>query len=529
MNSKKVEPVKLYDTTLRDGSQMEGLSFSAGDKLKIARRLDEFGMHYIEGGWPGSNPKDMDFFKKAKDLDLKTSRIVAFGSTRRADTTVKKDPNIKALLDSGVRVVCLVGKSWSLHAKHVLKTTPDENLKMISESIEYLKSKVDEVFFDAEHFFDAYDDDPAYALKVLKTAEEAGADCLVLCDTNGGSLPGRISGIVCDVKAGIKADIGIHAHNDGDVAVANSIVAVEEGAAQVQGTVNGYGERCGNANLISVIPALVLKLGIPCVSEDRLKRLTELSHFVSEVANFAPNMHQPYVGESAFAHKGGLHVSAMIRKQAYEHIDPALVGNVRRVLMSELAGRSTVVLKAKEFGLDLTGNEKKVADILKKVKELEHVGYHFEAADGSFELLLRKETGAYSAFFELESFRVIMDRTSEGTVKTEATIKLHVKGKRYVETSEGNGPVNALDTALRMAIGRAYPALKNIHLTDYKVRVLDEKKGTGAVVRVLIDSGDGEKEWSSIGVHENIIEASWQALVDSIEYGLIHSKMEESR
>lgn len=524
MNKRNAPGVKLYDTTLRDGSQMEGLSFSAGDKLRIARRLDDFGIHYIEGGWPGSNPKDMDFFKKARDLDLKTAKVVAFGSTRRADSTVKKDPNIKALLDAGVRAVCLVGKSWSLHAIHVLKTTPDENLRMIADSIEYLKDRVEEVFFDAEHFFDAYADDPKYAEKVLKTAANAGADCLVLCDTNGGSLPSTISSMMCAVKDNIDTDMGIHAHNDGDLAVANSVVAVQSGATQVQGTINGYGERCGNANLISIIPALVLKLGVPCVTDERLKKLTELSHFVSEVANFSPNMHQPYVGESAFAHKGGLHVSAMTRKQAYEHIDPALVGNVRRVLVSELAGRSTVVLKAKEFGMDLTGKDKKVADILKKVKDLEHVGYHFEAADGSFELMLRKETGQYVPFFDLESFRVIMDRTTEGTVNTEATIKLHVKGKRYVETAEGNGPVNALDTALRMAIGRAYPALKNIHLTDYKVRVLDEKKGTGAVVRVLIDSGDGEKGWSSIGVHENIIEASWQALVDSLEFGLIHTK-----
>lgn len=522
-----MESVTLYDTTLRDGSQMEGLSLSVEDKLRITKRLDEFGIHYIEGGWPGSNPKDIEYFKRVQELPLKNATVVAFGSTRRPSTKVAEDANILALLDSKVKAVCIVGKSWKMHAAETLKTTPEENLAMIVDSIRYLKDKGLEVFFDAEHFFDGYFDDKDYAVEVLKTAEKAGADCLVLCDTLGGTLPDAMRTVFEEVMKQVKAPLGVHAHNDSDCAVANSLVAIEAGARHVQGTINGYGERAGNANLVSIIPALVLKLGIPCVDQEQLRGLTELSHYVSEVGNLAPDPHQPYVGESAFAHKGGLHVSAMVRKHAYEHIDPADVGNSTRVLISELAGKSTVVLKAKEFGIDLSDDNAKVADILKTVKDLEHIGYHFEAADGSFELLLRREAGIYEPFFTLESFRVIMDRTPEDTVNTEATIKLQVKGKRYVETAEGNGPVNALDKALRQAIGRAYPALKDIHLTDYKVRVLNTKKGTGAMVRVLIDSSDGERAWSSVGVHENIIEASWSALVDSIDYGLIHGGSRE--
>ncbi len=521
--------IQLYDTTLRDGVQMEGLSFTANDKLRITKRLDEFGVHYIEGGWPGSNPKDLEYFQKVKDLRLKRAKVVSFGSTRHAHTPVKKDAQIKALLDSQTEAVCIVGKSWAFHAKYALKTTISENLKMVDDSVSYLKQKGREVFFDAEHFFDGFKDDKEYALKVLKVAEDAGADCLVLCDTNGGTVPGVVQTVLEEVSGEVNARIGIHAHNDSDCAVANSLVAVEQGASHVQGTINGYGERCGNANLCSIIPALVLKMDVPCVRRSKLKKLTELSHFVGEVANISPNMHQPYVGESAFAHKGGIHVSALAREHAYEHIDPALVGNIQRVVMSELAGRSTVVIKAREFGLDLSKKPKKVSEILSKVKDLEHIGYHFEAADGSFELLIRKATGAYSEFFKLESFRVIMDKTKEDGVNTEATIKIYIKGKRFVETAEGNGPVNALDTAIRQAMEQAYPALKNIHLTDFKVRVLDENRGTDAKVRVLIESTDGVKSWSSIGVSENIIEASWQALVDSIDFGLIHKKVKTGR
>jgi 2-isopropylmalate synthase len=519
--------VNLYDTTLRDGAQREGLSFSVDDKLRITSRLDDFGIHYIEGGWPGANPKDIEYFEKARALELAQATVVAFGSTRHPKNKVTEDDNLKFLIDAGTKAVCLVGKTWGFHVEHALNTTVEENLKMIGESVGYLKEKGRIVFFDAEHFFDAYHYNPEYAVQALQAAEKAGADALVLCDTNGGALPSDISSVVRLVKNQCKAEIGIHAHNDGDCAVANSIVAVEAGATQIQGTINGYGERCGNANLISIIPGLALKRNIQCVTPEQLLLLTEISHFVSEVANVSPNTHQPYVGESAFAHKGGLHVSALARHNAYEYIDPALVGNVRRVLISELSGKSTVVMKAKDLGLDLTKEPEKVQDILNNVKQLEHIGYHFEAADASFEILIRKATGIYSSFFTLESFRVIMDRMAEGSVNTEATIKLGCKGKRYVETAEGNGPVNALDKALRMAIGRAYPEVNDIELTDYKVRVLDEKKGTGAVVRVLIDSTDGEKVWSTVGVSENIIEASWQALVDSVDYVLTHKKTGE--
>jgi 2-isopropylmalate synthase len=516
--------VKLYDTTLRDGAQREGLSFSVDDKLRITKRLDDFGVHYIEGGWPGANPKDNDYFAKARDLNLKNAIVVAFGSTRHPTHKADEDDNLKNLVESGAKAVCVVGKTWGFHVEHALKTTPENNLAMIEDSVAYLKNKGLTVFFDAEHFFDGYKHNPEYALASLRAAEKGGADCLVLCDTNGGALPSEVGEIVGAVAKGFKTPVGIHAHNDSECGVANSIAAVEAGATQVQGTINGYGERSGNANMCSIIPALALKMGIPCISSGGLKKLTDLSRFVSEVANESPNMHQPYVGESAFAHKAGLHVSALDRHNAYEHIDPDLVGNSRRVLISELSGKSTILLKAEEFGIDLSKDASKVKEILSKVKELEHIGYHFEAADASFEMILRKATGAHSAFFELESFRVIMDRVPGGTVTTEATIKVKCKGKRYVETAEGNGPVNALDTALRMAISKAYPEISSIELTDYKVRVLDEKKGTGAVVRVLIDSSDGENVWSTVGVSENIIEASWQALADSIDYGLTHAK-----
>jgi 2-isopropylmalate synthase len=519
--------VELYDTTLRDGAQREGLSFSVEDKLRITRRLDEFGIHYIEGGWPGANPKDNDYFERVKSLDLKQAVVVAFGSTRHPKKAAAEDENLKHLLDAESAAVCLVGKTWGFHVEHALKTSLANNLEMIEDSVAYMVAQDKTVFFDAEHFFDGFKHNAPYALAALAAAERGGAACLVLCDTNGGALPSEIKDIVGVVTGKFDMPVGIHTHNDADCAVANTLVAVEAGATQIQGTINGYGERAGNANLCSVIPALALKMDIPCVTPAQLAMLTEVSHFVSEVANLSPNMHQPYVGESAFAHKGGLHVSALERHNAYEHIDPELVGNVRRVLISELSGKSTVVMKAKDLGLDLADEPDRVGEILAKIKELEHVGYSFEAADGSFEILIRKATGTYSSFFELESFRVIMDRVPGGTVTTEATIKVTCKGQRYVETAEGNGPVNALDTALRMAIGKAYPELNDIALTDYKVRVLNEKKGTGAVVRVLIDSTDGEKVWSTVGVSENIIEASWQAMADSIDYGLTHKKVVE--
>lgn len=513
--------VFLYDTTLRDGAQREGLSFTVEDKLKIVRQLDKLGIHYIEGGMPMANPKEVEFFKKARSLRLKGAKLVAFGSTRYKNTIPSRDSNIKAIVKSGVQTACIFGKSWPVHIRKALRTTLQENLNMIADSVSYLNRRGLEVVYDAEHFFDAFKSDNNYAMKTLKAAEKAGASFLVLCDTNGGSLPQEIAEIIREVKAQTKASLGIHAHNDSECAVANSLIAVRNGATQVQGTINGYGERCGNANLVSVIPALSIKMNKKVISPNRLQLLTETAHFVSEIANVTPDAHQPYVGQSAFAHKAGLHVSAIIRdKDFYQHIEPALIGNAARVLVSELAGKSNVVIKAKNAGIDLSKEPKKVANILKKIKELEHIGYHFEAADGSFEVLLKKSLNKYKPLFKLESFRVLMEKREGTEVSTEATIKLHCRGKRIVATAEGNGPVNALDRALRMAIGKAYPALSHINLSDYKVRVLDEKKGTGAVVRVLIESTDGKTSWGTIGVSENIIEASWQALVDSIEYGL---------
>jgi len=520
--------VKLYDTTLRDGSQREGISFSVTDKLKIVKELDKLGIHYIEGGWPGSNPKDMEFFELVKNLKLKNSKIVAFGSTRRKGIHAKDDPNLKSIVESGVSIACIFGKCWHIHVERALRTTREENINMVRESVGFLKENGLEVFFDAEHFFDGYKDDPEFAIAVLKAAQEAGASCIILCDTNGGTLPHEIEEIVETVKSHIDAPLGIHAHNDSECAVANSIIAVQAGAVQVQGTMNGYGERCGNANLCSIIPALQLKLGIEVLHPEQLKLLTEASHLVSEIANLSPYPHQPYVGQSAFAHKGGVHTSAVEREdRCYAHIIPSLVGNIQRVVISELAGKSTIVLKAQELGIDLSNEPHKVTDILNRIKGLEHVGYHFEAADASFEILLRKSLGIHSTFFKLERFRVTMEKREDGCVATEATIKLQVGGKTVIETAEGNGPINALDGALRKAIGSVYPALDDIELNDFKVRVLDEKKGTAAVTRVLIESGDGRKTWGTIGVSENIIEASWQALVDSVEYGLMHKKVHE--
>lgn len=514
--------VTLFDTTLRDGAQREGLSFSAVDKLKITHELDKLGIHYIEGGWPGSNPKDLDYFNRVRKVKLKKAKIVAFGSTRRKNTRPQNDANLKALIKAGTQTVCIFGKSWDAHVTSVLVTTLEENLKMIASSVSFLKRKGLEVIYDAEHFFDGYKNNKAYAMKTLEVAVKSGADMVILCDTNGGALPSEVKEVVRGVKAAFDIPLGIHAHNDSECAVANSIVAVEEGAVQVQGTINGYGERCGNANLVSIIPNLYLKLGINCIPKTKLKLLSEVAHYVSEVANVAPDAHQPYVGESAFAHKGGVHVSAVLRKkEAYEHIEPELVGNTQRVLVSELSGATTVVNKAKELGINLEEKKDKVAALLDKLKRREHEGYHFEAADGSFGLFLIKNIGSYRPLFELESYKVSNDRWRTGRFESEATVKLKVKGERKVETAEGNGPVNALDRALRKSLEPFYPELLRIRLTDFKVRVLDEKKGTAAVVRVLIESTDGEHTWGTVGVSENIIEASWEALVDSIEYGVL--------
>ena len=489
--------------------------------MRIAKKLDELGVHYIEGGWPGSNPKDMEFFRRVKKLKLENSEIVAFGSTRRAKNRVEKDKNIKFLLDSSVSTVCIFGKTWDLHVRDALRITLEKNLKLIYESIEYLKSKGKRVFYDAEHFFDAFKSNPEYALQTLEVAQEAGADTIVLCDTNGGALPYEIQQIFEKVKKRIKTKLGIHAHNDTETAVANTIMAVRMGARQVQGTINGYGERCGNANLCSIIPILKLKLGIDCISDEQLKKLTEVSRFVSEVANLAHPNNLPYVGRSAFAHKGGVHVSAVLRNpETYEHIDPSLVGNRRRILVSELSGRSTILHKAKEFGIELK-DENDVEKIIALLKKLENEGYQFEGAEASFELLMKKALGEYRPFFDLEGFRVIVDTRGDGKIISEATVKVKVDGKIEHTAAEGKGPVNALDNALRKALEEFYPILKEIKLTDYKVRVLEGEKGTGAKVRVLILSSDGEKNWATIGVSENIIEASWQALAESIEYKLM--------
>ena len=517
--------ITLYDTTLRDGTQREGMSLSVEDKLRIVSRLDDLGVHFVEGGFPGSNPKDIEFFERARALDLKTAVVSAFGSTRRKDVAAAADPGLAALLTSGCRALCIVGKAWDLHVTDTLGATLAENLAMVSDSIELLKDAGRTVFFDAEHFFDGYAANPQYALEVCLAAAGAGADAVVLCDTNGGTLPQDVARIVAEVAAKVSAPVGIHSHNDAGCAVANSLVAISAGASHVQGTINGYGERTGNADLTAIIPALVLKMGEACVTPDQLHLLTEVSHFVAETANISPYPQQPYVGASAFAHKGGLHAAATGRLAgAYEHIEPGAVGNLARVVVSELAGRASLAMKAKELGIDLTGDPELVADVLDTVKELEHEGYTFEAADASLEILLRKKTGAYSPLFILESFRCIMEKREDGRVMTEATVKLFCEGERFVATGEGNGPVNALDRALRLAIGGFYPQLGAIELTDFKVRVLDEKKGTGAVTRVLIASDDGVETWGTVGVSENIIEASWEALVDSIEYGLTRDR-----
>ncbi len=513
--------ITLYDTTLRDGTQREGMSLSVDDKLRIAAKLDLLGVRYIEGGFPGSNPKDIEFFERMGELELEQATITAFGTTCRKNTPAEDDAGLDSLIATGCRALCIFGKAWDVHVTETLQTTLEENVRMVSDSVAYLKTQVAEVFFDAEHFFDGYLHNPDYAMQVLRAAAEAGADCIVLCDTNGGTLPHDIGRIVREVIAAIDAPIGIHPHNDAGCAVANALVAVDAGAVQVQGTINGYGERSGNADLISIIPALVLKMGEPAISDEQLRLLTEVSHFVSETANISPNLFQPYVGTSSFAHKGGVHASAVARlPEAYEHCDPGRVGNHARVVVSELAGRASLSMKAAELGIDMSADQGEVAAALDAIKELEYRGYSFEAADGSLSVMLKKRLGTYEPAFRLESFRVIAEKREDGRVATEATIKVFVGGHRYIATAEGNGPVNALDKALRIAIGRFYPGLEKISLEDYKVRVLDENKGTGAVTRVLIETTDGEKSWGTVGVSENIIEASWEALVDAIDYGL---------
>ena len=515
--------IQLYDTTLRDGTQREGISLSANDKIKIARKLDELGVHYIEGGWPGSNPKDAEFFTLVKEIPFEQAVITAFGSTRRADTPVEEDANIRALLEAETRAVAIVGKSWDLHVTQVLGTTLEENLRMIADSVSYLKDRGREVIYDAEHFFDGYKADPVYALRTLQAAEEAGAACLVLCDTNGGTLPSELTAIIEEVKKATSAPLGIHAHNDSELAVANSLAAVQAGVVHVQGTINGYGERCGNANLCSIIPNLKLKLGYDCISDEQLRLLTSVSRYVSEVANLAHDAHLPYVGQSAFAHKGGIHVDALLKcKESYQHIDPALVGNRKRVVVSELSGKSNIAYKIKEFGLQPSLDQDQLREILQRIKNLEKQGFQFEGAEGSLELLIRRAQPGYKPPFELIDFHVLVENRQGRGMLAEAAVKVRVGDEIMHTAAEGNGPVNALDLALRKALLPFYPQLAKIHLTDYKVRILDSEAGTEAQVRVLIDSACGPRTWSTVGSSTNIIEASWQALADSLEYGLLN-------
>jgi len=521
--NKKIE---VFDTTLRDGAQTPSISLSVSDKIKIAKLLDELGVDYIEGGWTGSNPKDIEFFNQAKNLKLKKAKIVAFGSTRRKNIKPYEDQNLDAIISSGVSVACIFGKTWKLHVEKALQTTLQENLNMISDSIKFLKEHKLKVIYDAEHFFDGYKSDKDYALKCLLTAYKSGADCLVLADTNGGSLPSEVRQIVEEVvrffkTKGIKIKLGIHAHNDSDCAVANTIVAVESGCEHVQGTINGLGERCGNANLCSVIPALMLKLNYNVIPKENLKKLTKISLEIYEIANLIPNDRQPYVGHSAFAHKGGVHASAVAKDvRSYEHINPELVGNKRKILISELAGKSSLLFYKHILNTDL--NEEQIAKIIKAMKQKEFVGYSYENAEGSFVILTAKVLDKYKDFFKIKGFRVIIEYKEEkNEIVTEATLKLEVDSNTEHVVAEGDGPVNALDNALRKALIKYYPQLKEVKLTDFKVRVVNPQEGTAAKVRVSIESMAKNELWTTIGVSENIIEASWEALRDAVEYYLL--------
>ena len=521
--------VQLYDTTLRDGAQSEGISFSVVDKLHIAQKLDELGTHFIEGGWPGSNPKDIEFFKRAENLALKHARMVAFGSTRRPKSKAETDANLQALTNAGVKVVAIVGKSSDRQVTQVLETSLDENLSMIADSIRYLKTKELTVFFDAEHFFDGFKANRDYALRVLEVASQAGADCLVLCDTNGGTLPNDITAAIQAARKVTTIPLGIHAHNDAELGVANTLAAVNAGATQVQGTINGYGERCGNANLCSIIPALKLKMGIDCVSSEQLAKLTEISHYVSEVANLTPDPFSPYVGSSAFSHKGGLHVSGMNKwSGSYQHIDPEQVGNSPRVLVSELSGKVNIIYKAKEKGIALPLQGKEAEKLLEQLKLLESRGFQYENAEASFELLLHRSKPDYQPPFTLVDFMVVVEsrrrlptRRNPEEALSEAMIKVKVANEVIHTAAEGNGPVNALDEALRKALLQFYPSVAQVKLVDYKVRILEESVGTGSQVRVLIESSAGTDKWRTVGSSTNIIEASWLALADSLEYWLL--------
>jgi 2-isopropylmalate synthase len=515
--------VEIFDTTLRDGSQAEGLSLTVNDKIRVAEQLDLLGVQYIEGGWPGAHPKDREFFERAAagDLALARSNLVAFGSTRKAGGRAETDPVMSDLVGAGTEFVCLVAKSSPWHVVETLRTTTTEALDMVADSVAYLRNNGKTVMVDAEHFFDGYLEDPAFSRDFLRVVEECGASP-VLCDTNGGILPYQVERAVAEARQVAKGRLGVHFHNDSGCAVANSIVAVREGADQVQGCINGYGERTGNTDLTSVIANLSLKMGIETIGDERLALLTPVARHIAEIVNLAPNPHQPFVGLSAFAHKAGIHTSAIARApSAYSHVDPESVGNTTRFVLSEMSGRSTVALKAEQMGIELS--EEEVGYVVSQLKDLEHAGYHFEVADGSLELLMRAATGWKQSFFRVESNRVVTDQREDGTFLTEARLKLYVGDERIMEVAEGNGPVNALDAALRKALGPRHPEIARIHLTDFKVRVLDSATGTASVTRVLIDSTNGERTWTTIGVSDNVIEASWQALSDSIVFGLLHA------
>lgn len=524
-----MQQIFLYDTTLRDGTQREGLSLSVDDKIKIAQELDAVGIHYIEGGWPGSNPKDAEFFQRIRDIPLNQARVSAFGSTRKANTRCEDNENIRALVEAHTPAVTIFGKSSTLHVEKVLETTREENLAMIADTVAYFKALDKEVIYDAEHFFDGYKLDPDYTLATLEAAARAGADVLVPCDTNGGALPTFVAQAFRDIRAHFEKvglplpPLGIHSHNDGALALANALVAVEEGGCvQVQGTINGYGERCGNMDLIPLIANLQLKMGYACVAPEQLRRLSELSHYVSAIANLNPDHHAPFVGRSAFAHKGGVHVAAIAKvEESYQHIDPTLVGNEKRIVVSELSGRGNILMRAKEMGLKLNGNER---TLVQRIKELESRGFQFEAADGSFEMLVRRSDPNYVAPFDLLDFTVIVEKRGNNDIYAQATTKVQV-GEQIMHTAaDGDGPVNALDQAIRKALVPHYPKLDEVKLVDFKVRIIDEHRGTAAVPRVMIESARGEERWITIGASHNIIEASWQALWDSLELPLVRER-----
>jgi 2-isopropylmalate synthase len=531
-----MEPIRIYDTTLRDGAQGENVNFTAEEKIKIAKRLDGIGIHYIEGGWPGSNPRDRQFFELAKKVSFENAKIAAFGSTRKPGIRPEEDANLSALIDSQAPVVTIFGKSWDLHVETVMEITRSENIAMICESTTFLADRGREVIYDAEHFFDGYKANPAYAVETLMAAMNGGAETIVLCDTNGGAMPFEIEAVVSEVKKILDqanalkrtarpVKIGIHSHDDCGLAVANSIFAVKAGATMVQGTVNGYGERCGNADLTAILPILRLKMNRPCISDENLKKIRQLSRFISETANMTPLNTRPFVGKSAFAHKGGIHVSAIMKiPAAYEHVDPEKVGNKRRVLISDLSGKSNIEYKAKEMGIELNQNGFDSKKIVSEIKRMEQEGYQFDVADGSFKILLEKFTDQFKPKFELESFRVTIEKDRERPCHSHATIKISVDGRREITAAEGHGPVSALDNALRKALDNFFPDLESMGLVDFKVRVMDGEKGTAAKVRVLIESRDHDNIWTTVGVSEDIIEASWQALADSIQYKLSRNK-----